>query len=65
MAESPSGKQFSPLTCVLIGITLGSIASIVLVAYMNKQAALKKLTKKRQRKGPNSPHVALDDEKAA
>jgi hypothetical protein len=32
---------------------------------MNKQAALKKLRKQRQRKGPSSPHVALDDEKAA
>ena len=60
-------------TYLIIGATLGSLGSIVLVAYLNRQKALSKLRKKStglKKSGSlppssGSPLTLLDDEKSA
>lgn len=70
-AAAPGGADLgmSPMTYMLIGITIGSIASVILVAYMNKKAALAKLAKRKlkgtSRPSSGSPLNSLDEEKSA
>ena len=65
----PPEVSHSSFTYMLIGAAIGSVASVILVAFMNRQAMLQR---KRQRGnhagGPpssGSPLNILDDEKVA
>jgi hypothetical protein len=55
------------LTYYLLGIISGSIVSAILVAYINKSAAMAKNSKRKTKKGPSSgsPLTFLDEEKSA
>jgi hypothetical protein len=68
-----SSASHSPITYLIIGGTLGSLASIIFVAYINKQKALSKLKRKATglkntggmpTSGSPLNHL-LDDEKSA
>jgi len=58
-------------TYLIIGLVIGSIASVMLVAYINKQAREKKNSKRKhfKRGGPSSGSpltgTSLDEEKSA
>ena len=66
--EPQPPTHLSPTTYLMIGVVAGSIASVILVAYINKQNANNKLKKRKFKKsGPSSgsPLTALDEEKSA
>ena len=56
----------SPSAYVMIGIITGSIASVMLMAYITRQVKAKKTNKKKMRKGPSSgsPLNSFDEEKS-
>ena len=69
----PVPSSHSPWTYLIVGATLGSLASVIFVAYLNRQKALSKLRKKAtglknsgsMPPSSGSPLTLLDDEKSA
>lgn len=55
----------SPMTCLMIGITLGSIGSVILVAYINKKNGAKDNKRRLGKPSSGSPLTSFDEEKAA
>lgn len=72
-SSSSTPSSHSPLTYLIVGATLGSLASVIFVAYLNRQKALTKLRKKAtglknsgtMPPSSGSPLNLLDDEKSA
>jgi hypothetical protein len=67
--ESPpptASIGLSPMTCLMIGITLGSIGSVILVAYVNKKNGAKDNKRRLGKPSSGSPPLSsFDEEKAA